>query len=296
MAELDDLQRQLNLAKGVLGAPESAKLRLRAELERSGILRSAAEHGPASLGATVPLVAPSGVSAKSASVLSRVLGHRLATWTAALLAGITFGAGYWLGHGDSLRPAAPVQSAAVDHLESSVDDDLASLHGPPSAPEADSAASLLEPVGAASPSSDTAPASRSRTRSSSRSRGAHSASHSLGVALALLHRTERAIRAHDPALALALLAELDRAAPSATLREERRTARILAECEQGSEPDTRIMTENTRRGSPARARAEQFLREQPSSVYSDRIRDICEIDLVQGTASTNSEKPSNGGH
>jgi hypothetical protein len=79
--------------------------------------------------------------------------------------------------------------------------------------------------------------------------------------LALLQRAERALRSEDPALALSLLSELERDHPRAALAEERRAARVMANC-QAREPTAPLA-------------AERFLREAPDSVYTDRVRTLC---------------------
>lgn len=81
--------------------------------------------------------------------------------------------------------------------------------------------------------------------------------------LALLQRVERAIRTKDSALALALLAELDERFPETRLGEERQAARLIADC---------------RLGSPgALQRAQAFMSDRPSSVYSERIQAACAL-------------------
>jgi hypothetical protein len=89
--------------------------------------------------------------------------------------------------------------------------------------------------------------------------------------LALLQRAERAIRNEDPALALSLLGELEREYPRAALAEERKAARVMANC-QANEPTAALA-------------AERFLREAPSSVYSDRVRALCRLEGEQRTLS-----------
>ena len=79
--------------------------------------------------------------------------------------------------------------------------------------------------------------------------------------LALLQRVERAMRANEYSLALALVAELDEHFPTARLEEERRAARLIAEC---------------RLGLPgSRQRGAQFLAQRPSSVYAYRVQTAC---------------------
>lgn len=81
--------------------------------------------------------------------------------------------------------------------------------------------------------------------------------------LALLRRVERAIRTHDPELALALLTELDERFPNTRLAEERLAARRIAECGLGAD------------GAEERARG--FLREHPASVYLERLATACRV-------------------
>jgi hypothetical protein len=81
--------------------------------------------------------------------------------------------------------------------------------------------------------------------------------------LALLRRVERAIRTHEPALALALLGEIDERFPDTRLAEERLAARRIAECGLGVD------------GAEERARG--FLREHPASVYFERLAIACRV-------------------
>ena len=85
-----------------------------------------------------------------------------------------------------------------------------------------------------------------------------------GDELALLRRAERAVRADDSALALALIGELEARYPDSRLLEERRALELMAYCGAGS--------------TDARSRAERFLREHPESVYAGRIREACPIE------------------
>ena len=81
--------------------------------------------------------------------------------------------------------------------------------------------------------------------------------------LALLERAERAIRARHPALALALIEELDQRRPRSPLQEERRSIELMAHC-QAQGP-----------GSQTAQRRESFMREYPESAYSARIAAEC---------------------
>jgi hypothetical protein len=93
---------------------------------------------------------------------------------------------------------------------------------------------------------------------------ARSAPNPLADELALLRRVERALRNNDPALARALLGELDERFPDSRLAEERSAARRIADC-RSSEP-----------GASDRARA--FLRDHRASVYRQRIVLACALD------------------
>lgn len=79
--------------------------------------------------------------------------------------------------------------------------------------------------------------------------------------LALLQRAERAVRAGNAALGLALIAELDVGYPRSKLLEERRAVELMAHCRDGA--------------TDRHARAERFLLEQSRSIYADRIKDLC---------------------
>jgi outer membrane protein assembly factor BamD (BamD/ComL family) len=81
--------------------------------------------------------------------------------------------------------------------------------------------------------------------------------------MALLQRVERALRNEDPALVSSLLNELDTQHPRGVLSEERQAARVMAHC-QAKEPSARLA-------------AERFLRAMPNSVYTDRVRSLCDL-------------------
>ena len=72
---------------------------------------------------------------------------------------------------------------------------------------------------------------------------------------------ERALRGREPALALALLTELDERFPKSALGEERLASSVMAHC-QLSDPG-------------AAERAALFLRDHDSSVYADHVRSSC---------------------
>jgi hypothetical protein len=80
--------------------------------------------------------------------------------------------------------------------------------------------------------------------------------------LELLERADRAVRADNSALALALLAELDARYPRSTLLEERAAMELLAHCQA--------------RAADAGSRAQRFLRTYPNSVYLERASELCQ--------------------
>jgi hypothetical protein len=79
--------------------------------------------------------------------------------------------------------------------------------------------------------------------------------------LALLQRAERATRADNSALALALIAELEERYPRSELLEERKAIELIALCAAGA--------------TDGSARAEHFIRNHPRSVYAGRIAELC---------------------
>jgi hypothetical protein len=80
--------------------------------------------------------------------------------------------------------------------------------------------------------------------------------------LALLGRTEWALRHGDTASALEILAELERRYPHSAFAEERAGAQTMARCQA--------------KLAGAREDGERFLRERPNSVYAARVRYSCQ--------------------
>jgi len=83
--------------------------------------------------------------------------------------------------------------------------------------------------------------------------------------MALLQRVERALRNEDPALVSSLLNELDAQHPRGALSEERQAARVMARC-QAKDLDAGLA-------------AQRFLLALPNSVYTDRVRSVCNVEL-----------------
>jgi hypothetical protein len=107
--------------------------------------------------------------------------------------------------------------------------------------------------------------------------------------VALLERIDRAIRAGEGALAVALLAELQRSVPAPALQQERAAAAVLAACVAA-----RNGSSNAKRET--RASAERFLAHDPRSVYADRIRACCAIDELRPQGEADVEEPRGVGH
>lgn len=183
----------------------------------------------------------------------------------ALLLGVGLGTGFWIGRAANAPlasapahvepPRAPLQ--ASDSLEATPQ----RLELPPSRP----AVAVVEPPqaeAAAPTAANGEPPSMPRRPHAHRRRLQQAAPSPLNDELALLRRVERALRNADPALALALLAELDERFPDTRLIEERQAARLLAGC---------------RLNDPmALARAHAFLHDNPASVYRQRVQLACE--------------------
>jgi hypothetical protein len=241
-------------ARAALGAPAAARARVRARLEAGGAFAGG-------LGA----VAPGGASATR---LTSAFG--VARSTVALLVGLGFGAGYWLG---MHHPQAEAGRAEAGRAEPS--------HAAPPHGEASAAAEpalavpgevLLVPPSqppTLAPAGDTREADPQATRATQapprrahRNPAPRAVPHEgFGDEVALLQRTERALRAGEPELALSFVRELERRYPESPFGEERRAARVMAEC--------------ALQRAGALERAASFLRDRPASVYSDRVRQLC---------------------
>lgn len=89
--------------------------------------------------------------------------------------------------------------------------------------------------------------------------------------LSRLARAQRAQRRSEPALALALLDQIDSHAAPSVLREERLTARVLAACDAGDVPQAE------RAAAELGASAE-------SSVYASRLAESCVAGAIPAAA------------
>lgn len=251
MADVDRVERTLAAAREHYGAPSEARERLRCALEASGHLAGAASAGQVHAARPPLPVRAAGVSKPAA----------------ALLAGLTFLAGLWLGNrmaseGAAALHAVPAPAPITSAASASPSSPPAALDGAP--PES---AKLAMPALDPALQQDTLPAPRaSATKRTPVAQAARPATEQdpPSTELVLLQRADRAIRAGEAELALSFLTELDRRYPETRLGEERKAARLLARCAQG---DAR-----------AQAEAERFLREQRASVYSDRVRELCQLE------------------
>lgn len=264
MVDSARVDRTLATARQHFGAPLQARERVRAELAHAG-------HWPASETRRGAPAARRLTSARAAGV----------SWpAAALLSALTFAAGYWV-RGASNEPArlVPAEPAFVGTSPSSPRAQPAasasSVALTPPAPVADVASAALE----AAPRDGVSPRERRaepalappRARAAPRRPRAvlpDERARAAGDELDLLKRADRAIRAGEPELALSFLDELEHRHPKTRLAEERSAARLLAGC--------------ARADAEARARAAEFLRSHPTSVYSERIRELCELDEHAG--------------
>jgi hypothetical protein len=286
VAEADDIERSLAIAREAMLPPAGAQERVRAQVAKGRALDTAA-------GARV--ASPRGVT----------------KWTTTVLVGASFLAGYWLGlhRSDVSSEGAPVaalptlsptllptasptlsldlaqgsesaRQSGADGSSPREDGSRGSLPLDVRSPErgVEGAASGVESAvgssaGAAGPGRSTpqpatlAPADPRLARAplgrAVLSRRARPEVEAPLDELTLLSRVERALRAGEAALALTFLDELDRRVPRSTLLEERSAARRLADC----------MLEAP--GAPARAA--QFLREHRASVYSARLQSTCAL-------------------
>lgn len=138
---------------------------------------------------------------------------------------------------------------------------------PPHVPVADPVPELTIPEAFARASTAAPTASGKRgagQAGAARPRAAPSPPNDSAAELALLERIDRALRNSDPALARALLGELEASQPRTHFSEERNAARIMADCLAGERS--------------ARESAGRFLEAHPASVYASRLRALCRLD------------------
>ena len=278
MVDRDELQHSLSLARAGLRAPSVAKLRVRAKLGADHVPASGAGAGAHPMGAG------------EGQVLARArrwLTRRPHLTTVAVLMGLSFGAGYWLGRSPETSRTrgeavleAPVARAAPAGVDAIAGRYTPETPAAPAKPPSDASIDVVDPAASTTAPSDVPTASgasagarpaQARRRAARRSAALPATGDDrLAAELALLARTERAIRAGEAPLALVLLGELDQKFPVPALREEREAARVLALC----------VSAGTVADVDARASAERFIAAHSASVYADRIRESCRLGAV----------------
>jgi hypothetical protein len=352
MAEPDELDRSLALARQSLRGPAAMKARVRARLAQA----------PPATDTPSPLRAPGADAARRVLELGhRLLARRLPLGTVALLVGGGFGVGLWLGRQPVERPRdepstpltsaravgsapgpgaaasgaslqgrgavgaagtpraggaeAPAETRAGAGLDGVTalgeEGDVPRVTGArPRTPAAHPARAMAlpergpervrQPTATPTSASVTSAAREtSKARSTSSATGRAVAGNdaaaltddALAEEIALLERVERAIRAGEPNLALALLAELDREVAVAALPEERAAARVLALCVRAG-----ARSHGSPEATEARASAERFLAASPASVYADRIASSCPSDDSSTHRSAGIEEAARAGH
>lgn len=271
MSQVDRIERLLALARDELGPSESDQARSRLAL------------GLPAKPSVMAHIERTAAPVRSWSAL-RASG-RAGLTAGALILGLGFGAGYWM----ALRAApAPLEAKAEGRVKGDAALGARERQVPPeptqtppralAVPEITTDANVSSPEPEHSHIRSSAPRARHRPPEGS-ARQQDSAPAPTGDELALLRRVERALRTGDPALALALLAELEQRFPRTDLVEERAAANVLARC-GAAEPE-------------AHALAEQYLRERPTSVYAGRIRTSCGL---EGATNGSGEGSNGTGH
>jgi hypothetical protein len=259
MTDSGTLERSLAALRAELSPSAADKLRLRARIVAPTLAGGAASTA-APLTRWAALQAAGSLGVASGLVLLALGGS----------------VGFWLGRDGAHELAANGAVAAPRTLASSPRAGIA-----PSSPsviaKAESAEAAIIELAPVEPATvEPAPVEPMASSSTPANEGHHRgtpvrpratrkalAPNPLNDELALLRRVERALRNADPALAVALLAELDERFPDSRLVEERLAARRIADCRLGS--------------GDALAQARAFLREHPASVYRQRVQLACDV-------------------
>jgi hypothetical protein len=267
MAELDELDQSLALAQAGLAAPPGVKERVRAKL-------AAATMPPE----VTPPVGAGSRPSQGAGMPSSALGaarHGVPTWGALALTGLGFVAGYWFAPRPTATPdaqarqttAVPTKPVSIESPAPSESPHAESLPG--NSRVGEEAAPSVEAAAARGELADGAQKARAKARAARRS----ATPEGLARELALLRRAERAIRAGNAELAVALLDQLDREHPKSQFLQEREAARLLADCERSPQGALGGAAR-----SAASERARLYLGSHPASVYSERIQNLCGLD------------------
>jgi hypothetical protein len=294
--EHEAFDKQLSRAWEAMSPPAGLEAKVRARLLSAG--SSAADTAGAASRA------PSGAAARFRAL--RASGA-VGAGAAVVLLGLGFIAGYFTrppsvepvptppapistGSGQPPNRAAPAAPAP---------EAPSSAPAAARAPEMDAPASVAAPAPVASTERDAARHAPSRptntergstaqraSRGGTRAPSAANAANAANDELVLLERAERAVRAHNPDLALVLTGELEDRYPASPLHEERRAIELMARCQAGS--------------SLALELGERFARLYPGSVYGERIANECDpaptnrsaLD-IDGSEGDNNAKPEN---
>jgi hypothetical protein len=252
----DVLERGLAELRAELSPSSADKARLRARILAPALGGGAA---PALGGKAAPAPAPLArwAALKAAGSAGLAAG--------ALVLGAGVGIGFWLGREASMPAASePGVSTPARMAEPAPEwAEPLSIAGEAPSPPTTAAAPVVAPE---SPAAGRAPSRETQRPPPRRAARKSVAESPLDDELALLRRVERALRNADPALALALLAELDERFPDSRLVEERQAARLLADCRLGN--------------GNASARARAFLSDHPASVYRQRVQLACALDTT----------------
>lgn len=265
----DRVERQLELAWQAFTPSRGLRGHVRERLAETGVVPLPSPHGLAG-GAVM-----SGWRALRASG-KQGLGLGAALLAAGFMLGRVTTTSHWAE--PAPRPIAPA-SDAVSQAPSLLDHAALPLPAPLSEP-----APLASEVSAASKhgsrSEETRPMVRRTSAQASVAPKAGEPRDWRGE-LELLERAERGVRADNAALALALLREHEARYPKSVLLEERRAIELMAHC--------RV------RATDGKARATRFLADYPSSVYADRVTDLCKLDDAS-SIDTSAEGSPRGGH
>jgi hypothetical protein len=265
LQERDSLALALARTRSELSPSSADKERLRMALglrASSVSLDAAAAAAEAPAAAAGEAAAPAGLTAFAALRASGRLGASLGA--ALFAAGIATGWGLHWQAGRDTRHAGE-RATTVGAAIGTAAPVAVSAPAPATA-----AVAALAPAGPAPERSEALHLGRAVQRPGGRASAlpARASVKPLDAELALLRRVERALRNAEPALALALLSELDERYPHTRLAEERLAARTIADCGL-DQPE-------------AAAHAHAFLREHPASVYSERVQSACATETTGG--------------
>jgi hypothetical protein len=221
----------------------------------------------------------------------------------AVLLGVGFGAGYWLGRAEPRvaapsdeQPPALASSAPSGSTSGGATDGMgrpmqplpraeAELDAGRPAPSDDdrrakvsSATGVGAPLGPLPRSARPAPKAPGPQQMADAPREEGTRASRNSEELDLMRRIERSLRNDQPALALALLAEVEARFPRSALEEERLAASVMAHCGLQDPGHER--------------RAESFLQSRPRSVYRTRVMAACGTPGVSAPPDGSENRPT----